>query len=214
MNEKIREWKQQYGKIYKVKVEGKEYIFRLLNIGEICTVLAFFQNQKSTEAEDIALKAVLYPEDFDPEDISPRISEKITNHVLEYTKVFSPTGVMELVTNSRARIAESMKNDFFKFKLTIMGIFPGYTMRELDSLNPVEFFDILTTAEEVTGKKLINDGGIQESMNKNEIKEEGYNPAGELEVSGDKFLSKHELDMIAADKATESLREHWMKYKK
>ena len=210
MNEQIRNWKKLYGKIFATKIEGKEYIYRSLNIGEICSILTSIQQGQNTEAEDIALKAVLYPLDFDSDE-SILLSQTLANFIIESSQVLNPREIKNIIEDSRKRISLLLQNDFFQWKLCIMKVFPGYTLFDLDKLSASDFFDVLVLAEELTKEKLINDDRIEENANKlNDLPKDEH---GDLITTGNKFLSKRELELISADKATKNLRQHYMKYK-
>jgi len=210
MNGKIKEWKKKYGKVYKTKAEGKEYIFRTLNVGETCEILALFQKNSIEEAEDFALRAVLYPEDFNLDNLSNVAAKKLAEQILELSRIFDPRGIQEIIVKAREHASESLKNDFFRWKLDLMGIFPSYKLSDLDDMSIQEFFKLIALAEEMLGKKLINDGKIEESVQTVEAEV----PKEELIAKqGGKFLSQKELEMISADSATNSLMQHWKKHK-
>ena len=210
MNGEINEWKKVYGKIFKTKAEGKEYIFRTLNVGEVCEILAFFQKNSVEEAEDIALRAILYPEDFNSDKQPNVLVKKLADDIINCSKVFDPDGIQEIIKSARKKAEESMADNFYQWKLSLIQVFPAYKLSDLDALSVQEFFNLLAIMEELTGKKVIND--VQIDKNISEMKEQEIDNSSVM-THDKKFLSQKELEIISADKATKNLMSHWKKHK-
>ena len=206
---KINQWKKSHGKVFITKIKGEEYIYRTLNVGECEIVLRDLGKDKQPEVEDVALKAILYPENFNADNITVELAKYLTTFILNSSKIFKPEGIAEVISIAKNELAQRLESDFFSWKLALLQILPGYSLSDLDKLGVQEFFNLLVLAEKLSGKKLINYGQIKEQkVKENLTKVDTTN----LTV-GEKFMSKSDLDQIAADQSTTTLLEHFKKHR-
>lgn len=209
--DKIKKWKDRYSSIFSVIVNNQEYIYRTFTVDECEKVFDYFIRNDGVGAEDIALGAILYPEDFNPDDLTISVAQKLSKYIIHSSKIFEPDGLFELVKDAKEKLETNLKNDIFQWKLSLMNIFKGYTMPALNKLSIPELFDLLVLAEHLTGEKLINYTNIKQ----NELDQNKLNKIDTSNVaSNGKFMSKSQLDEVAADQATSSLKTHWIKHKK
>ncbi len=220
MNEKyegkIKGWKHRYGPIFSVKINSQDYIYRMLNVGECEKVFGAFSRKDEIEAEDAALVAVLYPEDFDSNTLNLTEAQTLAKYVIDSSNIFRPEGMSKLIEGSKERLEINLQNDIYQWKLSLLSIFNGYTMPTLNQLSIPELFDMLVLAEHLTGNKLINYDSIEQSnVKQNTVEQEKLSNIDTSNVAsaGGKFMSKGQLDEIAADQATKNLQNHWIKHK-
>jgi len=218
MDEKIKCWKQQYGRIFRVKIQGQYYIYRTLNIRECDRVFSLLRQNKTVEAEDVALNAVLFPDGFNPGKTPIQLTRLLADFVLEFSDIFKPDGLKSVLEIARNNLNQFMQDDFSQWKLAILSIFPGYTLSTLNAMSVQEFFNLLVLAEDYSGKKLINYKKMdkESKISKNTAQQKIQRDAdGMIPMEkGQKFAPQEQLIELAKDEATQNLREHWSKFKK
>ena len=207
--DKVKEWKSKYGKIFSTIIGGEEFIYRILNVGESQRVYELMENNQTT-AEDFILQVVLYPFDFNPDNYSHGVIDKLVKQIIDSNKIFDATNFSKIIEEVRTELESTFKTDIFQWKMLLISIFPGYSLSDLDKMNIRDFFKLLVLAEKVTGKNLIN----YEQLEKNEA--ESKEKLSNIDTSNvtDKFMSQRDLEQISADTATQNLKEHWKRYKK
>lgn len=214
MNENtIKEWKKIHGKIFKTKIDGEEYIYRTLTVGECSKIFAKTQEDSDQDVTELTFVAVLFPEKFDAKNVSCGVAESLSNIILESTKIFSADSLTKLLVETQQRITSEANNDLFKWKLAILKTFPGYTPTDLDKMSIDQFFDILMLVEFLTDEKLINYEKLAQNNAEIEEKLEEIPVPEQAVASANKFVSKNELEQIAMDEATKNLREHMMSHR-
>ncbi len=149
----IQKWKQKYGKIYRVVINGGTYIYRQLTIGECSVIYPLIESGQ--DAEDEILKAVLYPENFDPDKVLLGITSALTTYILKSSKIFDQDIFVKYVNEVRNRVKSLMSNPFYVWKMAIIQNLPGYTFEDLDKLNIDKFFELVCLCEEIGKQQLI-----------------------------------------------------------
>lgn len=211
MNEKIKIWKNEFNKIFKVSISGKVIYYRSLSIGEISEVLSYYKTGNNLSAEKIILDCVLYPLDFVPNNEGYLLVQNLVECITRSAKLFEIESIEEVVKLSRDWLKENMENDLFQWKMILIKTFPGYTFENLNNLDPDKFFKLLVLAEEVNGKKLINLTG-DKIKSKKIHKDPGPTPVRETRKK-DGFLDKREMEEEAANESFDVLREVYTRVK-
>lgn len=207
LKNKVNQWKKIYGKVFSTTITGETYIYRTLNVGECSKILELIENKKQDEAEDLALGAVLYPENFNLDQVAVDVANKLSGFILDYSHVFSADGANRVIEKANEEVDKLLTLDFFKWKLAILNIFPGYTLSDLDEMNIQEFFNLLVLGERLSKQQLISYNKMPQNIVQEQKLDEGVDTKNV--ARGDKFLSKGDLDQIAADEATDNLKKHF-----
>lgn len=207
MDEKlIKQWKLLYGNIYKVKISDQEYIYRTLSVKEYSEILPLIDSDDESAIEEIALSAVLYPE---INDTSVGLSAKLTELIINASKIFTEQGFKDLVLKARENVSKFYKNDLSSWKLILINVFPSYSLEYIDSLSIQELFNKIILVEKITGKSIIVLPGEQKTRPKRRREM--------TELDEDKMLmnkattnDKRASDEAAAEEAAETLRQHYL----
>lgn len=209
---RIKEWKKIYGSIFSTKIGGEIYIYRTLCVSECEEITSALELKNNAKVEDLTLKVILYPKDFDPDNVTVDISSKLSNFILDSSKVFSPDGIKEVIEQAHKIIDEKMNSEFLNWKVALMNIFPGYSLSDLNRMSIQEFFNLLVLGEKLSKQKLINYGQLEQKVDeqKEMQKTQLANVNTDNMTVNKKFYSKRDLEQIAADDATKSLREHYL----
>src|SRR4030042_1844506 len=94
--DKIDNWKKQYGKVFITKIDGEEFIYRLLSVGEASKVVEIIKTDEE-QAENIALKAVLYPLDFNVDNYSNGSADILIKNIIESATIFDQSKFSKLI---------------------------------------------------------------------------------------------------------------------
>jgi hypothetical protein len=221
MDERITLWKRDYGRIFKVRISGQDYIYRTLNVGECGKVLYLLHSNAMVEAEDVALGAVLHPK-INLNDIPVPVARFLSDFIIAASEIFEADGLKKVITVARKNVEQLMSNDFTQWKLALLSVFPGYSFDDLDRMPVQKFFDLIILAEEFSGKSFIDYKKLNISGGKKRYQSRGRPPientkdSKELELTNTtkSILKKHKIDEETVVDAHNSLREHWLKYKK
>jgi hypothetical protein len=211
----INVWKKQYGSIYRAKIQGDEYIYRTLNVGECAKVISLLEENKQTEIEEFVLCAVLSPDNIEIDETPSVVIKRLSEYIIKATNVFTEEGFKQVVQKARENAEKWMNNDLSQWKLLLLKVFPGYTLEYIDSLPIQELFNKITLAEKVTGERLI----VLQGEKPNKRVERRPPPApvdetdGQLVAANGKFMSQRELEEIGAQEAFANLREHYLQHK-
>lgn len=202
--EEIEKLKVKYGKIFKITIEGREYIYRKLNLGEILSIQTIKDEVKLSIH---ILNCVLYPACTD--NISPGDYLILKDTLLEAIEIKTDEDLIKSINFARQRVDVYMQNLFFNWKLHIIKTFPCYKFEDIDKLQIEDFMDLLLLSENITGINITNykpniiknknidaDGGIIKTEKINDGSSTKRNPI---------FLSREELDRIAIEKSTKEL---------
>ena len=214
MENNIRHWKKQYSEIFKVVINHDVYIFRVLNIGEITKVQLLIQEGKIEDADEIVLGAVIYPEDFNPDNIEIPILDKLSEYILDKSNLKDLHDIRQLISDARVNVNKEFDGDFMQWKIAIMKIFPGYKLSDLDNLTTRDFFYLLALAERLIQQPLVNDGTQQKQQKNKRRLRMDITGENDMVANGKKFMSKEDLERIAIDKSTNELNEHFRQHRK
>jgi len=231
VNDNIKRWKQIHGRILKTRIQGQDYIYRTLTVGECSRVQAFLRAGKTPDAEDVAFTAILAPDHCDPDTLPAPLASKLAEFVIKASKVFEPESLKTLILAARDNANQFLKDDLAQWKLMIMRLFPGYTLSALNALSVDEFFDLLLLAEHVSGQPVIDYKALnQEAAHKQQDtrteedtsrfgikkiapgevppKDKPYiDLKGEVVLpKGAKFMDQSKLNDMAANEASDNLR--------
>lgn len=209
-SKKISYWKNQYKEIFRVVINSKVFIYRILNIGECQEIQKHNQVQQKTE-DFVLNNCILYPDNFNPLNESAGVCGALVERILKSTKFFDLDGLNQLLKDSKLAATSLMQNDFFIWSENIMQVFPGETLGSLRKLTPGNFFQLLYICEHISGKKMI---GPLKKKPANDIKrgeqtKVKHIPNQYIHDKKVKILPDSELNSISISESTKALQEHW-----
>ena len=149
----LGEWKAKYGRIFKVKLEGKEIYFRLLTAGEmeICKkdvkLLGCFLDSLILNNESLSSTGAKY---------------KLSDFVIKTSFPNSDDEMKEKVLHYRYKV----KDDFTLGLISkLCSVFVSYTPDDLKSKTFDQLMELIAIAELMTGKQLLSDKKTKGKLN-------------------------------------------------
>jgi len=211
-SKQIDAWKTMY-EIYKVVINKKIYIYRVLSIGESQDIQKY--NDDPVKVENFVLNnCILYPVDFAAENEIIGVCNSLAEYVLKSTKIFEPDGFKELLLRSKNAVKDLQRDDFFIWSTHIIKNFPGYTFKSLKKLSPFDFFKLVYLCEEMSGIRLIGTPKKSSKNNKTgSVKSSKTIPNKYVHDKKVKRLSNDELSNISIEESTIALQNEWRKIK-
>ncbi len=163
MEEQIKKWKKQYGKIYSVELLGNTYIFRSLLMGEYHNV---------SKEDDVILKeqiilnhGVLHPLSISISNIPSGVAEKLVLYISQATGI-SEKSILDKVQEKRDQLG--ITDDYLKWKTKIIQSL-NYTPDQVDSMSFDKFIESLVMAEEVLQTPLVAVGSDEAELPQSEL---------------------------------------------
>lgn len=215
-SKKISYWKNQYKEIFRVVINSRVFVYRILNIGECQEIQKHNQLQQKTE-DFILNNCILYPDNFNLQDESTGVCNALVTYILKSTKFFDLDGLNQLLKDRKLVVASLMQNDFFIWSTSIMQIFPGYTFESLRKLTPGDFFQLVYVCESISGKKMIGPlkkKPVGAAKNIEEHTKVKHIPNEYIHDKKVKIKSANELHDISISESTKALNDHWDNIKK
>lgn len=165
-NDKIAKWKNEYDKIYKIAIEGDEYVYRVLSIGECERAQSIASSNKSHDTEEYLLgTALLYPEEIETRSLPAGVIAALAQHIMTSAGFFNESDFMESVDKAKKEYDGKRQDQIYQWKLIILTTLPGYTFKEISRLSLVKFLELIHICEELKGEKFI--GGSTDSQLEN-----------------------------------------------
>lgn len=215
-SKKINYWKSQYKEIFRVVINGRTFVYRILNIGECQEIQKHNKVQQKTE-DFILNNCILYPDNFNLRDESTGVCNALVTYVLKSTKFFDLDSLDQLLKDSKLMATSLMRDDLFIWSVNIMQVFPGYTLESLRKLTPGDFFKLVYVCESMSGKKMI---GPLKKKSVSDVEK----PGGQTKIKHipNKYIhdkkveikSASELNDISISESTKALQDHWNNIKK
>lgn len=196
--DKIEYFKYKYGHIYKISVDGIDFIYRRISVGEFEEVNR--RGQENKDVESIVLCAVLYPNIGDFKELG---GGKVTlvNHIVKSSNIESEKDVESYINEGREKASKVINDDMGIWKLGIMRAFPSYKFEDFDNMMLDKFFLLLALSENIMGTELVKVPKKDNRENERVIRESKIREATELEA-------------ISASNSENALRDLWKQSKK
>lgn len=143
MNIPLMEWKSKYGRVFKVRLEGKEIYFRLLSVEEIeyykkdVTQLGKFLNTIILNNESLSSTGAKY---------------QLSDFVIKSSFPESDESLEEKILHHRYKIKD---NFLFNIISKLCGTFISYTPDDLKAKSFDQLLELVSIAELMTGKQLL-----------------------------------------------------------
>jgi hypothetical protein len=153
----IDNWKYQYDEIFSLEANGIFFVFRALTFAEYDHILLLIDDDSSSvDLEDALIKdALLWPQDFDPNVISPGVVANIANEIKHLScldgDVLHGRDVLEGWRTKVNGVRGEMKS-FVLFAL------PQYTSQNLDDFTFYRLAELVAYAEQVIYLRQLSEG--------------------------------------------------------
>jgi hypothetical protein len=138
----IKRLKREHGKIFATKYQGKEYVFRALNVGELDLVTF----KASAEHEDRVVEDILlYPEDINIDTMPAGFVAAILNEASRVSGFDTPAEANAIIDQKR----DNMNMVIPAIKAFIKAGQPDMTKEDMNKLSFDELLDELVFSEKV-----------------------------------------------------------------
>lgn len=149
-------FKSIYGHVYSVTIKGIDVFFRELTFKEYDQIIynREIEGSSSADLEDLIIeKAIIYPENFDLNKISPGAVTSLAKEILDMSG-FSSVKQAKHVLEEKRQEVEEVKNLMKAFVLAAMD---GYTLDDLENMTFSKLAEKVAIAEKVIDiKQAIN----------------------------------------------------------
>jgi hypothetical protein len=145
-------WKKKYGSIYYVKIDEREYVFRVLSRGEYLSLL-IIQDKFKIDIGDLILKECLVYPKFNKSTFDKRKAGEIDGLIacISDKSGFSKTDqILQDLEGSRAKIG-TLDSQII---VLICKAFPHLTLQEINNLTYEDMIQYVSVSEEILGAKL------------------------------------------------------------
>lgn len=142
MKDKIAEWKNQYGRVFKIRLEGNDVYYRNMVASEMIT------DNGVEGTEELAKNVILYSER--PLKLAGSFA-KIADHVLQGSAVESLDDLKLKAIENRDKIQNNLILNLIS---QICAVYP-YTPDQLMNKTFDQLFDIISMIEVSTGREII-----------------------------------------------------------
>lgn len=218
-NELIARYGDMYDVVHHVQIHGEDYIFRILGRKEFKKILNSEELDEMDKEDAICETCVLWPEDFDVDDVEAGIPPQLCKHILENSFLDDIKSTLRLLEYFEDEMTE-LENQMI---CIISEAFPNYTLDEIESWNNIRFckmfsraewkFNNLRTSELKSATDLIRDivNLQEEGLDEEEISQrinDGNNKEDEIifNTSSDKEVSRNGKEKLTPEKLAELQR--------
>lgn len=157
MEEQIKKWKAEFGKVYRITLLKQDYIFRPLRMNEFHLIS---QTDDPIEKEMIILhQGILYPK-IDLSQIPSGVAERLVLYISQITNI-TEESILRKVQEKRDKLG--MTDDYLKWKCHLIKTL-NYKPEEVDAMNFDQFIEALVMAEEVLGAPLVTIGSDEAEL--------------------------------------------------
>lgn len=144
ITERRSDWKVQHGEIFYLPV-GEGFVLRPFTLGEFKKYILLRTSDPIDAETWIVQTCLLWPEEFDVEDLSQGDFEILSQKLLDVSPFDNHDRLMEKLDQSR-ELAESLHNAIY---IHIAAAFPAMTLDMIDLLNPDKLIHMLALAEKI-----------------------------------------------------------------
>lgn len=148
MEKQLSMWKNNYGKIYKIKTTLNEYIVKIPNVGDCEKLQRIEKTCDKITFKYAVLDHVLYPE---KEKIYEADSDILATFILDSAFIFSEVKYKELLTISQSKINE----DIFNMKVLVCANFNFISWNEINNMSIEDLFAFIRLVENNTKKEIL-----------------------------------------------------------
>lgn len=142
-NALLAEYSEKYDIVHHVKIHDENYIFRILGRKEFKRILSSQDLDEMDKEDEICKTCVLWPEDFDIDEINAGTPPILCKYILENSFLDDITSTLRLLEY----YADEMEELENQMVCIISEAFPNYTLEEIESWNNLMFCKMFSRAE-------------------------------------------------------------------
>lgn len=156
ITERLPKWKTRYGEIFYLPV-GEGFVLRPFTLGEFKLYALERQVDDITAETNIVQTCLLWPENFDVEELSQADFEIIAQKLLEVSPFDNQERFLDKLETARAN-TEKLHNAIY---IHIAAAFPVMSLDMVDALYPDKLIEMLALAEKILQRPIVIDGEKQ-----------------------------------------------------
>jgi len=140
--------KKKYGSVFSVVIKGQEIVFRELTFDEYDQVVEYKNNEDSSsvDAEDyIISSAVIYPENFDPNKLSPGAISSLAQEIVDFSGFYSPSLAKQILEAKRSKASEVRG----LMKAFVLSTISSYKPPDLDGMTFSQLAELVALSEKI-----------------------------------------------------------------
>lgn len=157
ITDRLVDWKTKYGEIFYLPV-GEGFVLRPFTLGEFKLYTLERQVDDITAETNIVQTCLLWPENFDVEDLYQADFEIIAQKLLEVSPFDNQDRFLEKLDVARADTGR-LHNAIY---IHIAAAFPVMSLDMVDALYPDKLIEMLALAEKILQRPIVIDGEKQD----------------------------------------------------
>lgn len=142
-NELLSIYSEEHSVVHHVQIYGEDYIYRILGRKEFKKILSDDSLDEMDKEDMICKTCVLWPEDFDIDNINAGIPPMLCKSILENSFLDDISSTLRLLEYYTEEM-DDLENQMI---CIISEAFPNYTLDEIESWNNLMFCKMFTRAE-------------------------------------------------------------------
>lgn len=152
LKEKIPVLRRKHGDLFLFQADGAAFAYRALTLNEIFLVKEFSEKDLTEKAEEIALGAILYPDDPSTilDDLPGGVADRLFDAIIASSNVPDIKTLERLLHEARLKAQESIS----MMVSWVVAAFPGYTEEMCYAMSQRELIRRAAMAEFIIGRPL------------------------------------------------------------